>query len=307
MALVKFFKALGALPGSLVADAVYFVKVGVGFDTYITDTTGAPFALNAVAGEQSTNMGTWSLPLFDNNLFPTALWLPPGNATTVPGVVGFAALTAITAAVARNVATTSGGTRVKRLTYPTASATAGLLAGARLTAAQFTLGATNVGGFVATVIAGSGDAATVAGARMFAGITSSTGVPTNVEPSALLNCIGIGHGAADTNMKVYTGGSAANAAIDIGANFPANTLGGTDMYKLTVYAPLSPTAAGFKAAWQVQRLGTAFVASGMLTGAAGTTVPATTTLLTFNNWRTNNATALVASIDLGAITLQQLG
>jgi hypothetical protein len=184
--------------------------------------------------------------------------------------------------------------------------TAGTLVGARLPVAQFTLGANPVGGFIATTVFGCSDAALVAGARQFCGITSNTAAPTNVEPSGLLNCIGAGHGAADTTLKIYTAGSAANAAIDLGVNFPVNTLNGIDQYRLTIYAPKDPVAAGFKAAWHVQRLGTNFSASGILTGAAGTTVPSTTTLLTFNNWRTNNATALAAALDLGNITLQQL-
>ena len=307
MALLKLFKSLAALPGSLVANAVYLVRTGAGFDLYATDTAGAAFPLNAVAGAVGTAMGSWNLPGVDSNLFPIATWFPPGNATTVPAVIGFQAFTAITAGTARTVATTNAGTRIKRLGFPTSAATAGLLAGVRLAVAQFTLGATPVGGFIATTIFGCGDAATVAGARQFCGITSNTAAPTNVEPSTLLNCIGAGHGAADANLKVYTAGSAVNAAIDLGANFPISTLNSADMYRLTVYAPKDPGAAGYKAAWHVQRLGTAFSASGILTGAAGTTVPATTTLLTFNSWRTNNATALAAVLDVGATTLQQLG
>lgn len=305
MALVLFEK-VNALPGTTTADTIYAVKNGAGFDWYITSSANVLTSMNAPAvSGLSRNMGTWTLPSFDETRYPVAKWLPPGNATTVPGVVGMAALTAITAAVARTVATTNAMTRRKRLGYPTSAATAGLLAGARLGAAQVTLGTGTLGGFVFRQEFGCADAATVAGARQFCGIIASTAAPTNVEPSTLLNCIGAGHGTADTNMKIYTAGSAANAAIDLGANFPRSTLS-QDMYVLTVYAPKDPVLAGFKAAWHIERLGTTFTASGILTGAAGTTVPSTTTLLTTNNWRCNNATALAVNLDLGPITLQTL-
>lgn len=305
MALVLFEK-VNALPGITVANTIYAVKNGAGFDWYITSTTNVVTSMNApsVSG-LSRNMGTWTLPIFDSTELPIGYWQPPGNATTIPGVTGLQALTAITAAVARTIATTNAMARRRRLGYPTSAATAGLLAGARLAVAQFTLGATPVGGFVFTQEFGCADAATVAGARQFCGVTSNIAAPTNVEPSTLLNCIGVGHGAADTNLKIYTAGSAANAAIDLGANFPANTLS-ADMYKLTIYAPKDPVLAGFKAAWHVKRIGTTFTASGILIGTAGTTVPSTTTLLTTNNWRCNNATALAVNLDLGAITLQTL-
>lgn len=40
MATFKIEKVVSALPGTLVADTVYAVRTGSGFDLYITDSTG---------------------------------------------------------------------------------------------------------------------------------------------------------------------------------------------------------------------------------------------------------------------------
>jgi hypothetical protein len=222
-------------------------------------------------------------------------WNPPGNATTVPGVFGYTAHTAIGTGTARNIAVTNLFTRMRRLGY-VSSATAGNLGGARVAVAQITMGdASGFGGFFKVVRFGISDAAAVAGARMFVGISSSTSAPTNVEPSTLTNSIGVGHGASDTNLRVYWGGSVAQTSIDLGANFPANTRN-VDVYELSLYCPPDVDNTVY---YEVTRLNTGDVATGMLTGTPGTQLPANTTLLTYMQaWRSNNATALAVGLDI---------
>lgn len=223
-------------------------------------------------------------------------WNPPGNATTVPGVFGIAALSATGTVTARNVATTNLFTRMRRLSVVSAG-TAGSLCGYRLGVAQFTLGTGTLGGFFYVIRFGISDAAAVAGARMFIGLRSSTAAPTNVEPSTLTNCIGVGHGAADTNLKIYYGGSVAQTPIDLGVNFPSNTRS-TDMYELKLFSkPGSSTTVGYR----VERLNTGQAVSGTLTGVAGTALPLSTTLLTNNDYRSNNATASAVALDYASI------
>lgn len=227
-------------------------------------------------------------------------WNPPGGATTVPGVLGFTAPTAVGTATARSVATTNLFRRTRRLGY-VSSATAGNLSGHYNTAAAsaYTMGTgSGLGGFFYIVRFGTSDAATVAGARQFTGLTSTTAAPTNVEPSTLLNSIGVGHGAADTNLKIFYGGSAAQTPIDLGANFPANTLS-VDMYELILFsAPNSNNTVGYR----ITRLNTGNIAEGTLTAATpGTQLPASTTFLGHRAWRTNNATALAVGIDVASM------
>lgn len=224
-----------------------------------------------------------------------ALWMPPGNSTTVPGVFGMAALTSIGTATARNVATTNMLTRMTRLAYVSA-ATAGNLAGAREAVAKYTTGAgSGLGGFFARYRFGVSDAAAVSGARMFVGLSSSTGAPTNVEPSTLTNCVGVAQLSTSANLRIVYGAGTAQTPIDLGADFPANTLS-ADAYELTLFSP--PTG---EVQYQVTRLNTGNTASGTL--AAGS-VPLGTTLLCHQLWRSNNATALAVGLDICGIYIE---
>lgn len=222
-------------------------------------------------------------------------WCPAGNSTTLPGVLGYGALTTVGTVTARNVATTNLFVRMRRIGLVSA-ATAASLASFRQAAAQITLGdGSGNGGFHKVMRFGCSDAATVAGARQFVGISSSTSAPTNVEPSTLTNVIGVGHGAADTNLKLYYGGSAAQTPIDLGANFPANTLS-VDVYELSLFSP--PNENGI-VKYEVTRLNTGHVATGTLPASNGTNLPATSTLLSYAwGYRTNNATALAVGLDI---------
>lgn len=227
-------------------------------------------------------------------------WCPPGNATTVPGVLGFTALTAIGTATARNVATTNMATRMRRLGYVSA-ATAAALAGGRMAVAQFTIGdggSPALGGFFMTCRFVPSDAAAVAGKRMFVGMINATGAPTNVEPSTLTNCVGVAQLSTSSNLHIVYGGSAAQAPIDLGVNFPAAGLS-ADAYDLTVFA--APTGALY---YSVTRINTGNVAEGQLTGVSGVAIPAATTLLGFSAWVCNNATLLACAIDLCSIYIE---
>jgi len=199
---------------------------------------------------------------------------------------------------------TSSFTRVRRIGYVSA-ATAGTLAGWYLASATWFLGTGSAYGFLASFTFGCSDAATVAGARQFVGMTASTAAPTNVEPSTLTNAIGIGHGAADTNLMLYCAGSAAQTPINLGVNFPANTLS-TDMYRFTIWAGQDGSIN-----YQVDRLGTSYTASGNFPNATpGTTAPAnnnSSTILGPRLWRCNNATALAVALDVACVSIQTDG
>lgn len=229
------------------------------------------------------------------------LWAPPAGSTTAPGVLGFPAATVVGTSAARGLATTNAMTRQRRLGYVSA-ATAGSLSSFRFAVNMCTAGnSTGLGGFTFSIEFGISDAATVSGARMFVGLRGTTAAPTNVEPSTITSCVGIGHGSANTTLQIYYGGTAAQTPIDLGANFPANTRS-TDMYRLTLYSPATYSGDP-NIHYLVERIGTAFTATGTLTGGAAI-VPASTVFLTPNLYRTNNATALAVGIDIGTVYLE---
>lgn len=227
-------------------------------------------------------------------------WNPPGNATTVPGVFGTTAWTAVGTATARTVATTNLLTRMRRLGYVSA-ATAGSLASIRTAAAQYTTGnGAGLGGFFASFRFAITDAAAVAGVRSFVGMAASTAAPTNVEPNTLVNSIGIAQLSTDTTqLYLVYGGSAAQAAIPLGTNFPPMAgVGAANgiAYDLTIWCP--PSANGV-VNWALERIGTSFSTGGTITPATvGVQTPASTTLMNPVVWRCNNATALAVAFDL---------
>jgi Major tropism determinant N-terminal domain len=222
-------------------------------------------------------------------------WDPPGNATTVPGVFGYTAPTVLGTATTRSVAVTSLFTRMRRIGYASAT-TAGSLAYQYVPFAQVTLGdGSGNGGFYKVCRFGVSDTTIATTSRMFCGVSSSIVAPTNVEPSTLTNSIGMGHGAADTTMHIYYGGSAAQTPIDLGSNFPTRSVS-TDVYELALFAPTNSNNTVY---YEVTRLNTGNVATGTLVGTAGTVLPSSSTLLSYHRlWRCNNTTAFAVAFDI---------
>ncbi|MFA9261807.1 MAG: hypothetical protein ACEQSB_00405 [Undibacterium sp.] len=229
-------------------------------------------------------------------------WNPAGNSAVAPVVDGFLAFTALGTATTRSVATTNMITRLRRMGYVTTAATAGLLCGHYGTIAQFTIGTgAGLGGFHYICRFVPSDLAAVAGARMFVGLRAAVAAPLNIEPSSgQINMIGIAQISTSNNLQIVFGGSAAQAPIDLGVNFPANGLS-TAAYELALFASSGNGNVGYK----VTRLDTGQIASGTLTAAtAGTQLPLNTTLLTHAAWRCNNATALACGLDIVQIYME---
>ena len=225
-----------------------------------------------------------------------AWWNPPGNASTVPAVCGMSAYTVLGNPTPRNVATTNLFTRMKRLGF-VSGASAGSIVGVRQPASQFTLGnGSGLGGFLKVIRFGVSDQSAVGAARMFIGMAAKTNAPTNVEPSTLTNVIGVGHGASDANMKIFYGGSSAQAPIDIGANFPKNT-SNVDAYELMLFAPSTVANTVY---YRVTRLNTGHVSEGKLTATnPGTQLPSGNTLLNMTwCYRTNNTAKTSVGLDV---------
>lgn len=251
-----------------------------------------------LAQQGASGLDTALQPLLARN--KVGYWNPPGNGTTVPGVFGFTAptVTGFTA-TARNVATTNQFTRYRRLGYVTA-ATAGTVGQWRVNNQQYTVGdsSTNLGGFTYIVRFGISDAAAISDARMFMGMRSSA-TPTNVEPSTLTNAIGMCSGAADTNFKICYGGSSAQTPIDLGSSFPSNTRS-TDMYELALFSSSYTGDINY----EVTRLSTGDTATGTISNTSSTVLPTNTTLIGPWGYRTNNATALAAGMDVASAYIE---
>jgi hypothetical protein len=77
---------------------------------------------------------------------------------------------------------------------------------------------------------------------------------------------------------------------------------GGQMYDFTLFAPNNVNGT---VAYQVDRIGTAYSATGTITPATpGTQTPLSTTLLAPRFWRGNNATALAVGIDISSVYVE---
>ena len=222
-----------------------------------------------------------------------ALWAAIPNSITPNS---FAFITPVTTGFTpqtRAVAATNLFTRSARVGYQTA-ATVGQLGQFRTGSSAYTVGdlTTSLGGFTFIITFGISDPSAVATARMFLGMKDLV-VPTNVEPSTLTNCIGIGHGAANTNLFLYYGGSSAQTPIDLGPNFPI-THGSVNVYRLALYSAPNSGDVQFK----VTRVNTGDIATGTITNTGATVLPTNTTYLNLWGYRTNNATGAAVAIDV---------
>jgi len=186
--------------------------------------------------------------------------VPTFGGTALNNLEGFAFT--ITGQTARNFADTNLYTRRQRLGL-TVTAT-GNLAQARQTATYFNRNSN------LDIIIGLGFAenCTNSSVRAFAGISTTT-LFTNVEPTSLLNCIGIAKLTTSNNLHlIHNDGSGTASAIDLGVNFPSNTVE-TDFYVLRLKTN------GSDIDYTITRVNTGDVASGTLT----TDLPSATTAL----------------------------
>lgn len=139
--------------------------------------------------------------------------------------------------------------------------------------------------------------AAVTGHRWFVGLYSSGYNTTNTDYSTLIGKIGLIKMATSSNIFLSWGGTSAQVPLDLGINFPADGLS-TDAYRFSVYVP--PTMSdGFY--YRVERLGTTYIAEGLITDTPTIYIPAQSTNFSHIVSINNNATAAIASIDIGNV------
>ena len=225
---------------------------------------------------------------------------PPGNGGTV-NQFGMAVVTTGTATQA-NVGTANIHQAMRRLEYAVTTASTSAVAGIRGGQNQFHIGDTNTpfGGF--TFIARFGPsrgAASNTTRRFFAGMTSSTAAPTDVDPSAgttWANIIGVGADAADTNFHImHRTGTGQVAKIDTG--IPKAYADNTEMFELALFtAPTGTPSVGIR----FTRLSDGVHFSHTIT----TNLPTATTLLNWQIWNSVGGTSSVIGISIASVYIE---
>lgn len=150
-------------------------------------------------------------------------------------------------------------------------------------------------GFDFDCVWGHSDAAAVADARSFIGVRGNTGDVGNVNPSTLTQIIGVGNDGGEANLQLmYNDGTGVATKIDLGANFPANTVS-ADMYRLRLWCAPGASAVSYR----LDRLDTAF----FVEGTVSTDIPPSTTMLGYTVFRGNGGTALAVRYDVSYLEM----
>jgi hypothetical protein len=236
----------------------------------VASALGAPAALQALLG--SGKIGWW-----------TAV----GGAATAQSM-GLLGTTSGTAA-ARVVTTENLFKSTRRLglvTGSTAGSSAGLRDGG---VAKFWRGnGARLGGF--EYIVRFGISAYSAGMRAAVGLLATVSTLPNADPTSQTNAVMVAKNAsAGTFQILHNDDSGACTAIDLGANFPADTQE-VDLYEVRFYCASYSDRIGIS----VERLNTGHIAEATLT----TDLPDPSTLLSPQVWVNNGAAAAAVAVDV---------
>jgi hypothetical protein len=201
-----------------------------------------------------------------------AMFLPNGNSTTATqwGIAYTSTGTASTA----SVATTNRFSRMRGLEYLVTVAATTAVVGFRGNNNQWTIGAATAGdgGFMDIMRWGPAIGVSTTTNRAFSGMRVVT-TPTDVETSSIVNMVGMGWDAADTNIQMmHNDGSGTATKIDLGASFPVPTVDRTSVYELVLFArPGTTQSVGYRV--------TDLVSGAEASGTITTDLPTNTTLI----------------------------
>lgn len=218
------------------------------------------------------------------------------NAVATPQFDGIA-VTNIAAPTAVTMATTNFYTAMTRHRYASI-ATAGNAAGFRSANAQwFTSATANMGGVF--MVCRFGLNAITATNRIFIGFSTTTAaLAAATNPSALLNMFGFAADSAHTTFRFMNNAGAGTAtAVDLGANFPAQTAA-TYFYEFRIFIP---SGSGNTLYWAAIRLNDGVVVQG---GPITTNLPAVGSLLAFHFHHSNGTTATAVTTDLQSLYIE---
>jgi hypothetical protein len=215
------------------------------------------------------------------------------NAGTTPSVLG-CAVSAIGTATAASIAVTNQQTASKRVEYAITVASTSAIAGLRISTAQFFTGG-NGGFFMYCKFGPSRGVASNATRRGFIGFTSS-GAPSDAQPStALADIIGAGHDSGDANWQIMTRtGTGTTTKVDTG--FSKSYSDTTQMFELVLYT--APGSGSVEYRFTDVNGGTSYV------GTTSATLPAASTLLTWQLWNSVGGTNSVIGVVLSHLYIE---
>jgi hypothetical protein len=224
----------------------------------------------------------------------------PGGATLTS--FGGSVPTATGTPTAASIATTNLFTMTPRLEYLATVAATTAVAGFRGTVQLVSVGGTAaaLGGFHFVGRWGPATGVATTTNRAFFGLTNTTAVPTDVEPSSSVSCVAMGWDAADVNVQMMTNDAAGTCTkIDLGAAFPVPATDRTALYEVAMFSPKGSTQS---LGWVVTDL----VSGATASGTATTDLPAVSALLAPRGWVGAGGTSSVIGLGLASLYIDPL-
>jgi hypothetical protein len=218
-----------------------------------------------------------------------------GTAVTDALGAANASATGIITAAQRSI--TNKHTRARRVDYLVTTAATTAIAGYRIALNHLVRGnAPGVGGFLSRQLWGPATGVVTASNRGFIGVSPNTAAPTDVNPSTLINCVGMGWDSTDINMQImHNSGVGTATKIDLGADFPVQTVDRTGWYEIDIWCAADEN----KYNWKVTNIVTGVVVTGD-TGVS-TNLPAKNVYLSERGWMSAGGTSSVIGIAFGGL------
>lgn len=200
-------------------------------------------------------------------------WSASGNGTGITNF-GAQAFTVVGTATAHNTAITNAYTQAKKIEWLVTTASTSAVVSFRHSAALWWRGnAAGVGGFYYKCDFGPATGVATATNRTFFGLRNSISAASDVEPSTLVDCIGVGWDAADANIQIFSNDNAGTCSkIDLGASFPVPTVDRTKFYRIVFYCEPN----GSEINYEFRE----FLTSNVANGVISSNIPGNTVYLT---------------------------
>jgi hypothetical protein len=226
MEVLSFPVSLGSMPSDGTPSSAPRLQI---YPTNLINATGADPVLSRrqdllrpkvdVGGAGAVSGGTKLTTSIQPAIFSgRASFIFPVVGTTTISAVAVAGTAAGTATAAATAMTTAY-TKQPRIEYLVTTAATTAIASLRDSALNIPWDNSAIQGAGLHVYCIGGPATGTANAtrRFFMGLRNSAAAPTDVNPSTLLNIIGVGYDAADTNYQIfYNGGSGTATKVDTG-------------------------------------------------------------------------------------------
>lgn len=235
--------------------------------------------------------GAAAAPLVPEASFNLFRVIPTAGANSSPQSQGIG-ITNVGTLTARTPANTDWLTAQPRLGYVSAAGAGSLVGSRDDTLIHWRGGAlSRSGGWRLWMRIGL--SVTVADQRLFFGLRGSAAAPTDVEPSSLLNIVGMGADGADTELNVYfNDGAGASTVFPLGPDFPK-----ADGAAYELYSECAPGGADIIVS--ARRLDTSVLSNFSLQSS---NIPGANTFLGRYWYASNNTTASAIEVEYMAST-----